>query len=203
MRSNMKWHIKGLLFENCSCQLICPAHISFKNVCNHDRCRGHWAFHIDEGRVADVILDSLNIVVVFDSPVQMHSGNWTQVFFIDERATEPQRDALEMIFSGKAGGPWEILAKFVSNQLTTRVVPMQFEDTGKTKRLLIPDMFETTVSAIRGSDGDKHAVLSNLHNVIHGPEHVLAHGKTRCTDSDFNFVLQKTHGLYSNFSWTA
>lgn len=80
---------------------------------------------------------------------------------------------------------------------------MEFEDTGKTKRLLIPDVFETTVSAIRGSDGDKHAVLSNLHNVIHGPEHVLAHGKTRCTDSDFNFVLQKTHGLYSNFSWTA
>ena len=81
-----QWNAKGLLFENCSCQLICPAHISFKSYCNNDRCRGHWAFHIDEGRYDGVALDGLNMVVVFDSPIQMYSGNWTQAFYIDERA---------------------------------------------------------------------------------------------------------------------
>lgn len=198
-----QWSAKGLLFENCSCQLICPAHISFKSYCNTDRCRGHWAFHIDAGRYDGVALDGLNMVVVFDSPIQMYSGNWTQVFYIDERADTAQRSALEAIFSGTAGGPWETLNAFVSTQLESRSVPMQFEDRGREKRLTIPDLFDTTVKAIRGSDGTGDAVLSNLHNVIHGPVHTLARGTTRCRDRDFDFTNEKTHGLYSHFAWAS
>ena len=200
--SDTPWWAKGLLFENCSCQLICPAHVSFKQYCENDRCTGHWSMHLAEGRYGDLALDGLNVVVVFDSPVQMYTGNWTQVFYIDERASEAQRAAAETIFRGQAGGPWETLARFVATQIETRYVPMRFEDAGRVKRLSIPDLFETTVQAIRGSDERHEAVLSNLHNVIHGPQHVLGRGKTTCTDGPFDIHNEKTHGLYSDFSWS-
>lgn len=199
--SDAAWHARGLLFENCSCQLLCPAHISFKQVCIGDRCRGHWAFHIDTGRFGETTIDNLNIVIVFEAPTRMYSGDWTQIFYIDQSASGAQRVALEAIFSGRAGGPWAILSRFVSRQLDTQFVPMRFEDRGREKHVMIPGVFETTVTAIRGGDGQGDAVLSNLHNVIHGPVHVLARGRTRSTNPAVAFANEQTHGLYSHFAW--
>ena len=197
------WQASGLLFENCSCQLLCPAHLSFKQTCDGNRCRGHWTFHIDSGHYkdTDTALGNTNIAVLFDAPTTMYDGDWTQVFYIDDRTTPAQRHALEAIFSGRAGGPWAILARFVSRQLDTRVVPMHFEDRGRKKRLVVPSLFDTRVTAVRGADGDGDAVISNLHNVIHGPVHTMARGTSQHTDRDLGFEINGTHALYSYFSW--
>ena len=120
---------------------------------------------------------------------------------LEPRATGTQRHALETIFAGQAGGPWETLAGFVSTRLASRFVPIRFEDDGREKRLSIPEVFEARVTAIRGSDGTGNAVLSNLYNVIHGAVQVLARGRTRCVDGPFEFTHEKTHALYSRFSW--
>ena len=196
-----QWNAKGLLFENCSCQLLCPAHVSFKHTCDGDRCHGHWCFHIDSGQFNDVSLNNTNIAVVFEAPTTMYEGDWTQVFYVDEATSPAQRHALESIFSGHTGGPWSVLSRFVSEQLETRVVPMTFEDNGRQKTLVIPGIFETTISAVPGADGDGDAIISNLHNVIHGPVHTMARGKSRHTDSTLGFSVENTHALYSYFSW--
>ena len=195
------WWAKGLLFENCSCQLICPAHISFKQTCENDRCRGHWVGHIADGRYGDVDLGGLTVVVVYDTPVRMYEGGWIQTFYIDDQASSGQRAALEAIFSGKAGGPWEILGQFVATQLESRFVSIQSSDDGREKHLNIPGVLETTVTAVRGRDDTGNAVLSNLYNVVHGGVHVLARGRTRCTDRVFDFANERTHALWSDFSW--
>ena len=176
------WHARGLIFENCNCQLLCPGHVSFRNDCTHERCQGHWAIHIEEGRFGDVDLAALNAV--------------------DERAIEPQRAAVDSVLSGRAGGPWAILGRFVETRLETRYVPMRFEDDDREKRLTIPDLFETTVTAIRGADRQSTATIENLHNVLHGATHVVSRGSTRCSDRAFDFANDQTHGLYSRFSWT-
>lgn len=196
-----QWNAKGLLFENCSCQLLCPAHVSFKHTCDGDRCHGHWCFHIDSGQFNDVSLNNTNIAVVFDAPTTMYEGDWTQVFYVDEATSPAQRQALESIFSGHTGGPWSVLSRFVSEQLETRVVPMTFEDNDRQKTLVIPGIFETAISAVPGADGDGEAIISNLHNVIHGPVHTMARGKSRHTDSTLGFSVENTHALYSYFSW--
>lgn len=197
------WHIHGLLFENCSCQLVCPAHISFKQNCTNERCTGHWSLHIDEGRYDDTLLNGLNAVIVFDAPQLMYEGDWTETIYIDERADETQRAALEAILTGKVGGPWEILARFVSRWQKTRYVPMYFEDNGRHKHLRIDGLFETDVNAIRAIDDIGEATLTNLFNQIHGDVHVLARGKTTCTDGALDFSIEKTHGLYSKFTWAS
>ena len=131
----------------------------------------------------------------------MYEGDWTQVFYVDEATSPAQRHALESIFSGHTGGPWSVLSRFVSEQLETRVVPMTFEDNDRQKTLVIPGIFETAISAVPGADGDGEAIISNLHNVIHGPVHTMARGKSRHTDSTLGFSVENTHALYSYFSW--
>jgi hypothetical protein len=195
------WWAKGLLFENCSCQLVCPGHMSFKQLCTYGRCVGHWAVHIEEGRYGEVSLDGQNLVILYDAPQHMITGGWTEVFYLDERSDHAQREALETIFSGQAGGPWEVLARFVAKRLPTRSVPLRFADEGRRKRMWAEPLFDTSIEAIRGQDKSKEAVMYNVFNQIHGAEHVLARGQTSCSDKGFPISLEDSHALYSRFSW--
>ena len=53
------WWAKGLLFENCNCQVACPGHMHFSNKCTHERCIGYWALRMDEGSYSEVYLAGL------------------------------------------------------------------------------------------------------------------------------------------------
>ena len=68
------WHARGLVFENCNCQLLCPGHVSFKQPCSNERCVGNWALHVDAGRFDAIDLAGLNAVIVFDAPQRMYEG---------------------------------------------------------------------------------------------------------------------------------
>ena len=48
--NGVSWWAKGLLVENCNCTLVCPGHMSFKQLCTHERCIGAWGVRIEEGR---------------------------------------------------------------------------------------------------------------------------------------------------------
>ena len=124
-----------MLFENCNCQVVCPGHVHFSQKCTHERCVGYWALRFDEGRYGDTRLDGARAVVAFECPRMMIAGDWTEVVLIGEGASPAQRDAVEAILRGDAGGPWEVLARFVSDWLPTRVVPIEIEDEGKVKRV--------------------------------------------------------------------
>ncbi|MCH7930358.1 MAG: DUF1326 domain-containing protein [Proteobacteria bacterium] len=201
MAGQEQWRAEGLLFENCNCQLLCRAHLSYRNPCDHERCLFHWAVHIDGGAYGDLPLDGLNAFLVGDTPRLMASGDWTEAIYIDERASSAQRRALEAIFRGDAGGPWAVLAEFVGRWLETRFVAIEFRDEGRRKRMHITDILETSVEAIRSADRAGVARLANVHNQIHATDQVLATGDTRFTDQGLVLDTKATHAVYSRFSW--
>ena len=162
------WHARGLLFENCTCQLVCPGHMHFSQACTHDRCIGYWAVRVDEGCYGDVPLAGLRAFVGFDSPQHMIEGNWTEGIVIDVSATRAQREALDTILRGKAGGSWGVLARFVSRWLETRYLPIAFADEGTTYRAEIPGLLTTSVPNIRGRDRSAPVTFENIFNQIHG-----------------------------------
>lgn len=196
-----KWWAKGLLFENCNCQLICPAHISFKQSCTHERCTGYWAIRFEEGAYGGIPLNGLMAALFYDTPQRMYEGGWSEKLYLDVNATASQREAVEAILKGSAGGPWAILAKFVATWMDTRTVEFKFEDEGRKKSLSVEGLFETKIEALRGTDPEKESVLENLYNTIHGLTHVLARGSSNCAEQGFTFATKGTHALYSNFSW--
>jgi hypothetical protein len=71
-------------------------------------------WHIQKGHYGKTLLDGLNVLGIGSFTGNFRTGQVKDAvmgFFIDERANEQQRDALQMIFSGKAGG---FIAKFVN-----------------------------------------------------------------------------------------
>ena len=195
------WWARGLLFESCNCQVVCPGHVHFSQNCTHERCIGYWALRFDEGRYGDTRLDGVRAVVAFECPQLMIAGDWTEVLLIDDEASRDQRAALEAILRGHAGGPWEVLARFVSEWLPTRFVPIEIEDVGKVKRVRVGRLLEASVEDIRGWDRDLPVTFRNMFNQIHAPTQTIARGRTHGDIGGIRLRNEATHGLHSRFEW--
>ena len=155
----------------------------------------------EDGEIGATRLAGSRVVIAYDTPQRMITGGWTQVMIVDEEATEPQRDAIENIFTGKIGGPWEILACFVERRLPTRFLPIEITSEPMRKKVTIPGLLQSVVQTIRGSDRSEPVRFENIFNQIHNPSQVLARGESRYDDGTIRFDMAKTHGLWSEFSW--
>jgi hypothetical protein len=195
------WWAKGLIFENCTCQLVCPGHVHFDQLCTHERCRGYWAFRFDEGEVEGTALAGRRAVVAFDSPQRMVDGGWTQVLLLDEETPEEARHSLERLFAGEIGGPWSILERFVGERLPTRRLPIEFTSEPMNKSVSVPGILESHVEPIRGRVRGEPVRFENIFNQIHAPSQIIAFGTAHYDDGTIRFETEKTHGLWSEFEW--
>ena len=195
------WWARGLLFENCSCQLVCPGHMHFEQFCTQDRCKGFWAVRVDEGELDGTRLDHVKAVLIYDTPRHMIDGNWTEALVIDEAASAPQRQAMEAILKGRVGGPWAVLGRFVGRWLDTRYAPIQITDEDTTKRVGITGLLEGAITNIRGRDRTSPVRFENIFNQIHAPSQVIAKGGTDCEIGEIVVHNNGTHGLHSKFEW--
>ena len=201
MTSEPSWYARGLIFENCSCALVCPGHMHFSQNCTHERCKGYWAMRIDEGTFGDVSVAGTRAVIAFDTPQRMADGGWLQTIIIDESASEAQRRALETIFMGHAGGPWEKLAAFVASRQPTEFRAIGLEDEGPVKRVSIVDRLKSVVTQIRGRDKSRPVLFENIFNQIHAPTQVIALGESDYDDGVVRFRTTGSHSTFSHFEW--
>ena len=201
MTSGHAWHARGLIFENCSCTLVCPGHMHFSQKCTHERCKGYWALRIDEGGFGEVSLAGTRAVIAFDTPQRMIDGGGLETIIIDDSASEEQRRALETILTGGAGGPWQKLAAFVATRQPTEFRAIVLEDDGAVKRASIVDRLRTVVTQIRGRDKSRPVLFENIFNQIHAPTQVIALGESEYDDGVVKFRTTGSHGTFSNFEW--
>lgn len=124
-----KWHLRGDWFDVCKCNIPCPC--TFAQTPTFEHCEGTMAYHVSEGRYGDVVLDGLNVIVLncgftgnawADPNVKVAAG-----MFLDERADERQREALQIIFGGQAGGWPAQFAQLIDDMRGIEVVPISFE----------------------------------------------------------------------------
>lgn len=201
--TTVQWWAKGLLFENCNCQVVCPGHVHFEQECTHDRCMGYWAVRVDAGAFGEVGLAGIKAVVTYDSPPRMIDGGWTQTIVIDDAASDSQRAAMETILRGDAGGPWEVLSRFVGTRLPTQHHPIHLEDEPMRKRVSIAGIMEATVENLRGRDKTKPVLFENIFNQIHAPQQAIMRGDTDYDDGEVVIHNRGSHGLASDFHWTS
>ena len=201
---NRKWWVEGELFEGCSCYLLCPCHISFRQPPSKGYCDAIWAARFQTGAFGDVDLAGLGAVIFVHSPgPTMADGDWTSVLYVDDAATEEQAGAISSIFSGEAGGPWEILGQFYRDGTLSAVrrVPLEIQIDATTRTVRASDLVLLEVEAIRGADREGTATITNLRNVIHGNVHTLARSNQVIKDDMLSWEEQGKHGLYSRFRW--
>lgn len=125
-----EWRVTGDWFDVCSCDIPCPC--EFAQPPTNNACNGVLAYHIREGRYGDVSLAGLNLIAIGVFEGDLWSGKATGLkmgFFIDERADERQREAIQMIFSGQAGGiPARLNAIWGMAEIQgMEAAPIQFE----------------------------------------------------------------------------
>jgi hypothetical protein len=122
-----QWQVSGDWFDVCRCNIPCPC--EFAQAPTDNYCEGVLAYHIREGNYGDVGLDGLNLIGVgaFEGNIWAGEGKVSLGLFIDERADEQQREALQMIFGGEAGGFPAEFAEFVGEIRGIEFVPIEFE----------------------------------------------------------------------------
>ena len=101
-----RWKLDLLYLESCNCDWGCACIFTFRPT--HGNCEGMVGMHIARGTYGSVVLDGLNIVYVEYSPGPLHKGHFKMSFYIDERATDPQFQALSKIIVGEVGGPMAV-----------------------------------------------------------------------------------------------
>ncbi len=195
------WWAEGLLFENCNCTAVCPGHIHFKQKCTHEVCHGFWAIRFQAGWVEGVDLSGVDAVVVYETPQVMIEGGWKQVIIISDQATPGQRRAIEAILMGVKGGPWKILAGFVSESLPSRTAPVRIEEAPGKKSVTVEGILRGAVKAIRGRDRNHPVTFRNIYNQIHDTRQTIALGSTHYDDGGLVIETRGTHGLWSRFRW--
>jgi hypothetical protein len=105
-------------------------------------------WHSDQGEFEGVGLSGLNVGLVAHSPGHMLETKWEVALYLDDRATEGQRDALTRIFSGKAGGFMEQVAGFIGEVAGVRSVPIEYRAEGRKRGIRLGEG-----AAQRGGDG--------------------------------------------------
>ena len=199
------WKAEGDLFEGCSCNLLCPCHVSFRQPATNDFCDTIWAVSFDNGTYGDVDLTGMKVAIFFHCPgALMVDGDWTTVLFVDDQASSEQEEALRIIFSGKAGGPWEIISQFYRGREFESVEKMPLEMTldGRTRTMRATDRLFLEFQTVRGADKEGVVTIKNLRNVIHGDEHVMGLSNSQVNDETMTWEYQSKHGLYSKFNWS-
>jgi len=201
-----RWQFSGEYFENCNCDVVCPCLFSpnpqLTSTPTQGACEVGFAFHIDRGRFGDTTLDGLNVGVMARTPGAMAAGNWSVGLYLDERADAPQRDALQAIFTGAAGGVMSNLAPLIGNVLGVKIVPISWNKDGKRRTLEIPGIAHLAVHAAPGL-GDAEIWASNAHPFA--PEALaLAVGDSGSTWEDYGMRWDNSgkNGHYAPVSWS-
>jgi hypothetical protein len=123
------WKVSGDWFDVCKCNMPCPC--EFAQTPTYGECNGILAYHINKGNYGETTLDGLNILALGGFKGNIWAGDGTTKidlgFFFDEKANEKQRDALNMIFTGQAGGYMAELAKIIGNVKGLEFAPIRFE----------------------------------------------------------------------------
>ena len=122
-----RWNASGDWFDVCKCNIPCPC--TFAQAPTYGDCEGVLAYHIKRGRYGDTPIGGLNVIMVggFKGNIWAGEAKAKMAFFFDESADGKQREALQAIFMGKAGGFMGEFAKLFEEIRGVEFAPIRLE----------------------------------------------------------------------------
>ena len=191
------WSMVGEYFEACNCAVACPC-VFFSDP-TEDICTVLLGYHVDKGNSGSHTLDGLNFALAVFCRGNMLTNKWEAVIYLDKRATEPQRKALETIVTGQSGGVFGALGPFIGKLHGIRSVPIEFHVDGKKRSLKIPDVAEMRVQALSRPDGKE----VRIQNAPFGVEANVSVGKSETLslhDFGWRWDIAEKSSFFSPFS---
>jgi len=189
------WSMAGQYFEACNCDVACPC--IFGSDPTPGVCTFLGGFHIDRGAAGTLRLDELNFAMALFCPGNMATNKWEVAYYLDGRATDPQRQALEAILTGKAGGIFSGWASVFGTFHGVRLVPIEFHLDGKKRSLSITGVAELRVEALSRGDGKETTITPGPFT----PEVTVAKSeKFRLSDKEWKWDISGKNSFFAPFT---
>jgi hypothetical protein len=192
------WKIAGSYFEACNCEVACPC--VFTSPPTSGECTLLVAWHIDEGHFGDLELDGLNAALAVHAPGHMLQVKWRVALYVDQRATQTQRDGLAQIFSGQAGGHLSSLAPLIGEVLGVKAAPIEYRSEGKQRSLRLGDIGGAEIEGLPGQDGGEVTIGNHPVTVVPAFPAVVAKSKQMSfRDHGLKWEVSNKNGFFSPF----
>jgi hypothetical protein len=160
------YQLEGSLLEVCSCDVLCPCWIGEDP--DQGTCDAVVAYHLDKGTINDVDVSGLSLVGVAHIPGNVLEGNWRQVVYVDDQASDEQADALLDAFSGKLGGPLADLAELVGERVAIERAPIKHEIVDGAGTLTVGDKVHAAMHPYTGPDGSTTTLNNSVFSTVPG-----------------------------------
>ncbi|HET6725443.1 MAG TPA: DUF1326 domain-containing protein [Gammaproteobacteria bacterium] len=101
------WQLSGSYFEVCNCNAPCPCRrLGDKpgGRSTYETCDFALSWLVRDGKAGAVLLNGLSVVLAGTFSDDEPGSPWRVILYVDDRADAEQRQALENIFLGRAGG---------------------------------------------------------------------------------------------------
>lgn len=166
MMTNTAWYFEADYLTFCNCDWGCPCNFNARPT--QGNCHGVGAWRVTAGAFGTTRLDGVVFVGAYFFPGLVEEGNGKARFYVDEKATPEQRQAIAAITSGQhGGGIFEIFASLVAEFYPLRVAKIDFEMDGPKARLKVEDILEAESASLTYPDG---TVIEPIFTLPHGIE---------------------------------
>jgi hypothetical protein len=139
------------------------------------------------------------------TPEEMGKGNWSVGVLVDERASQEQRDAIQAIASGQAGGPIAALSGLVGSFAGVESASIRFSHDGKNWSVTVPDRLDMAAEGVMGLDPNATEPIY-LDNTGHpaASRFALARASRSHVDAlgfKWDDISGQNNGQYAPFAW--
>lgn len=194
----MAYQVEGRLLEVCTCNTLCPCWVGEDPDLGY--CDGLLGWHVDKGNVEGVDVSGRSFVMLCHIPGNILKGNWSVRVYIDQNATEKQKEALLNVWSGKLGGPIADMAKLVKEIVSVEKVPITFDIKGASGTIKVGDGIDATLWPFKGATGKESALHDTIFTTIPGsPAYVGKASQYRAKVPGFDIDLKGHNAVSGSF----
>lgn len=165
-QKQLAYEVEGQLLEVCTCNILCPCWVGEDP--DGGTCDGVLAWHYDKGTVNGIDVSGRTFVILTHIPGNILKGNWRIVAYVDDGASDDQRNALLDMWTGKLGGPVKDLAALVGEVLGVEQVPIKFDVEGAKGTLQIGDAIHAELAPFQGATGKQTTLHDTIFTTIPG-----------------------------------
>ena len=198
------YQLEGSLLEVCSCDVLCPCWIGEDP--DQGTCDAVVAYHFDKGTINGVDVSGLTLVGVVHIPGNVLEGNWRQLVYVDDAASDEQEAAILDAFSGKLGGPLADLAELIGERVAVERAPIQHVLTGGAGKLTVGANGGGKVHAEMhpyvGPDGSTTTLNNSVFSTVPGSPAYVAVADTQKIDipeHGYEWSYEKKNAIQSDW----
>jgi hypothetical protein len=199
------WQIKGLYFETCNCDYICPCIGSNLTAQpTEGDCKAALVFDIEHGEKDGVGLGGVAFIVLMHSPGPMADGNITVGLIVDEGASKEQVEQVVAIATGVDGGPMAALAPLVGKVAGVEQRAIRIERESMRYSVSAGELIEQSCEGVPGPAREGEPIY--LDNTCHPANPRLALAKAsnarfHAFGIDFENASGQKNGHFAPFAW--